>query len=240
MFTGLVQALGQPRFLNDYQVEILFCHDTQMLRPNSHQGLAAPLAVLAIGDSVAVDGICLTVETLLPKGFIAATSPETLQKTTLAHATNDRLVNLEGSLQVGSKLGGHFVTGHVDGCGHLLQSLETAQAWELSFAVPEPNIQRYIVTKGSIAINGVSLTIATCAAQGDHFSVAVIPHTYNATNLQYLQPGDPVNLEADILGKYVERFLKGTSGVTPLGQTTTSIEEPQPLTLTFLNEHGYQ
>lgn len=207
MFTGLVRGLGRLSFLSEYQVKI--------------QGLdQLPLdflGSLALGDSVAVDGICLTVESFVGGGFIAATSPETLQRTTLhraAQAGEAIVVNLEPSLRVGDKLGGHFVTGHIDGVGQLVSATATARFWELEFAVPSPQMQRYIVPKGSVAVNGISLTIAQCSPSGDRFTVAVIPHTYQETNLQHLQAGSGVNLEGDILGKYVEKLLGYGGGDT--------------------------
>lgn len=226
MFTGLIQGLGSIQ---------MTANDRLLITTT-----AAPiLADLAVGDSVAVDGICLTVETLLPDGFVATASPETLKRTTLnqrlpAHTSHP--VNLETSLRVGSKLGGHFVTGHVDGVGCLLESVATEKAWEMSFTFPphleEPwqqAIARYLVQKGSIAVNGISLTVAGCDVRGTWFKVAVIPHTYQETNLTYLRLGDWVNLECDILGKYVEKFL-----------TYPRLDTPSPgIGLEFLAEHGY-
>ncbi|MDB9518994.1 riboflavin synthase [Roseofilum reptotaenium CS-1145] len=219
MFTGLIQTLGTLTPLNDYQVQII-C---------SPQGRGLILADLAIGDSVAVDGVCLTVETLLSQGFIAAVSPETLNRTTLNHRAMSQVpVNLETSLKVGSKLGGHFVTGHVDGTGEVLSIIQTAIAWEMVFHLNTPSLARYIVPKGSIAVNGISLTLAQDQGATHAFKVAVIPHTFDHTNLQYLHPGDVVNLEGDILGKYVEGLLR------------TPHDKPEnPITADFLSEHGY-
>jgi riboflavin synthase len=223
MFTGLIQAIGTLRSLENNQVQIT-C-DTA--------GLAQLQPDLELGDSIAVDGICLTVTHILPTGFIATVSPETLSRTTLAGRTGENSVNLEPSLKVGSKLGGHFVTGHIDGTGYLEMSERTESAWEMSFQVPDSRVSRYIVPKGSIAVNGVSLTVADCNPDGTWFKVAVIPLTYAETNLQYLQPGSPVNLEGDVLGKYVEKFLRlspNSSAVTELGESITP---------GFLVEHGY-
>lgn len=193
---------------------------------------------MTIGDSVAVDGVCLTVEEILLHGFVATASPETLSRTTLGNSARAATkVNLETSVRVGSKLGGHFVTGHVDGIGCLKESKQTANSWELWFTAPaslasqwQHQISRYIVPKGSIAVNGVSLTVADCDQASSWFKAAVIPHTYTETNLSYLQPGSWVNLEADILGKYVEKLL---GHGTPAGVGTDGI------TPTFLAEHGY-
>ena len=142
--------------------------------------------------------------------------------------TQQRSVNLEPSLRVGGKVGGHFVMGHVDGIGQLITSEQTASSWEMTFIAPEA-IARYIVPKGSIAINGISLTIAAYKSESSQFTVAVIPLTYSETNLSHLVAGSWVNLEGDILGKYVEKFL------TP-GNNHHQQEE---ITTAFLAENGY-
>ena len=223
MFTGLIQGLGSIQTTTSDR--LLIKTDASLI-----------LTDLAIGDSVAVDGICLTVETLLKDGFTATASPETLNRTTLNQYQQNQAdyVNLETSLRVGSKLGGHFVSGHVDGVGCLVESLATEKAWEMIFSAPanledqwHEFIARYLVQKGSIAVNGISLTVAECDAQGTWFKAAVIPHTYSETNLTYLKPGDWVNLECDILGKYVEKLLN------------YSHASNSSITLEFLSEHGY-
>jgi riboflavin synthase len=185
---------------------------------------------MEMGDSIAVDGVCLTVETALDNGFVATASPETLAKSTLGQLADGAKVNLESSLRVGSKIGGHFVTGHVDGLGRLASAIADATSWELRFVVPSPQVARYIVPKGSISVNGISLTVADCSASGDWFTVAVIPVTYQETNLQYLHSQQAVNLEGDVLGKYAEKFLN-------LGSAKTD-QEPD-IALDFLTEHGY-
>ncbi len=224
MFTGLIQSLGEIRALADDRVEIVI---------DASQA-SVILADLAIGDSVAVNGICLTAESITSKGFIAAVSPETWRRSTLGLSSqSSHHVNLETSLRAGGKIGGHFVTGHVDGWGQLATVQQSAAAWELRFTLPPPQswqqpIDKYIVAKGSVAVNGISLTVANCAT--DWFTVAVIPHTYSATNLADLIVGDLVNLEGDILGKYVEQLLRHSSAQQPI----------QPdITLDFLNTHGY-
>jgi riboflavin synthase len=228
MFTGLVQTLGviTSQGQDLFKIEIKGNHS------------AIVLTDLAIGDSVAVDGVCLTVETILSHGFVATASPETLARTTLGMRIEAAdYVNLETSLRVGSKIGGHFVTGHVDGIGCLIESVASQKSWEMTFGKP-PNlsdqwhhrIARYLVTKGSIAVNGISLTVADCATDGSWFKVAVIPHTYTETNLCYLQPGDLVNLESDILGKYVDKLL---------GFRLPTQHQSEDISLAFLTENGY-
>ena len=228
MFTGLVQSLGNLRLLTEDRLEVL-C---------SYSGTELILTDLAIGDSVAVDGACLTVEQILPQGFIATVSPETLDRTTIGQKNRTSTsVNLETSLRVGGKIGGHFVTGHIDGIGRLISTKATATSWELKFGAPQSlteqwssYLSRYLVSKGSIAVNGVSLTIADCDAGGNWFTVAVIPHTYEETNLSQLQPDTWVNLEADILGKYVEKLM--------LPQHPNS-RQREMITPDFLAANGY-
>ncbi len=223
MFTGLIQTIGTLHSVGTSHLQIR-CQA---------EAAGALMADIALGDSIAVDGICLTVESILPQGFIAAISPETLDRTSLGKMAEGRQVNLEASLRVGSKIGGHFVTGHIDGQGILEAAQETSNAWTLSFTVPDARVSNYIVPKGSIAVNGISLTVADCSPRGDWFSVAVIPVTYRETNLQYLIPGDAVNLEGDVLGKYVEKFLGQ-------GHRGNGSGSPKPeLSLEFLTDHGY-
>jgi riboflavin synthase len=238
MFTGLIQALGMPQLVSEDRVQVTYHPNTD---PTVFQDLA-------LGDSVAVDGVCLTVTHVLSQGFIAVISPETLRRSTLDQAgAGMRWVNLEPSLRVGSKLGGHFVTGHVDGLGVLQSVVQTQNSWELSVTIPSAAIARYTVFKGSIAINGISLTVAECSESGHWFKVAVIPHTFAVTNLHLLQPGDTVNLEGDILGKYAEKFLRLGSGsaVHPLEhhQNLDGFETPaamvEPISSAFLAENGY-
>lgn len=237
MFTGLIAATGTIRLLNQQLAEISCNTVPEKILSN-----------LEIGDSVAVDGVCLTVTEILPLGFVATISPETVRRTILQWTAGTSMVNLEPSLRVGSKLGGHFVTGHIDGIGYLESSVQTATAWEMSFQVPDRRVARYIVPKGSVAVNGISLTVADCNATGSWFKVAVIPHTYAETNLQALQSGDPVNLEGDVLGKYVEKFLRFSQGSQ--AEAAVASFEPmlhemhypaadEPISDEFLAEHGY-
>ncbi|MBG1265121.1 riboflavin synthase [Nostoc sp. WHI] len=225
MFTGLIQALGTMKPLGG---------DSWQITCVSQSGEVI-MQDLAYGDSVAVDGVCLTVEKVLKDGFMATASPETLRRTTLSgEQTQQRYVNLEASLKVGSKVGGHFVMGHVDGIGRLLVAEQTASSWEMTFIASEA-IARYIVPKGSIAVNGISLTVAVYEPELYQFKVAVIPLTYTETNLRYLVSGSLVNLEGDILGKYVEKFLYSGNPNT----RATDDNSTDGITPAFLAEHGY-
>ena len=239
MFTGLIQGLGTIHPLGGDRFQLAYDPSVaKIIQPD-----------LAIGDSVAVDGVCLTVEEILSPGFVATASGETLRRTTLGQRTQENAstiascVNLETSLRVGSKLGGHFVTGHVDGIGCLRESVATTNSWEMYFtAIPEfadlwqQQVARYIIPKGSIAINGVSLTVADCDPDSTWFKVAVIPHTFAQTNLCQLQPGSWVNLESDILGKYVEKLLHHP---TPSPAQIFAKNSLDGVTPAFLAEHGY-
>lgn len=232
MFTGLIQNLGNLYTLSQDKLRI------SCVGENSDRILQD----LELGDSVAVDGVCLTVENILNQGFIASASPETLRRSTLGQLKQGAVVNLEVSLRVGGKIGGHFVTGHVDGLGCFQESVQIANSWEMRFTVPDRNVSRYIVPKGSIGINGVSLTVADCNLTGDWFKVAVIPVTYAETNLSQLKPGQWINLEGDVLGKYVEKFLR--LGPHSLNGPVSELEEmltegKRDITPGFLTEHGY-
>jgi riboflavin synthase len=219
MFTGLIQSLGQIEHCDRRQIAIR-CPD---LRDK-----------LVLGDSVAVNGVCLTVAKIQTSGFVADVSPETLNRSNLGEL-NSTPVNLELALAVGDRLGGHFVTGHIDGIGTLCETKMQGGAWEISFEAI-PSVGRYIVFKGSITVNGVSLTVADCNEDGTNFSVAVIPHTYQNTNLSYLKSGSKVNLESDVLGKYVEKFLRLDR--QEKHQVNGSHQESE-ITPDFLAEHGW-
>ncbi len=220
MFTGLVQTVGWAEWAGSGGNRLRIEMSWDPLQRS-----------LELGDSVAVDGLCLTVVGIWADGFEADVSPETRQRSTLGIRQGRWRVNLEGSLRAGDKIGGHFVSGHIDGIGHLIHQTDQGTAWMLGFRVPDP-IARYIVPKGSIAINGISLTVANPQQEGCYFETAVIPHTYEHTSLSHLGVGDPVNIEADILGKYVEKLLRHPDPDSSSGNSPD-------LSLAFLAEHGY-
>lgn len=215
MFTGLIQTIGMIEQRDRDQL-VIHCPDL--------------VAKIAIGDSVAVNGVCLTATYVSDTNFVADVSPETLGRTNLGDRKL-KYVNLEMALAVGDLIGGHFVSGHIDGMGKLSDRALVGNSWELSFeAIPE--VARYIVFKGSIAINGISLTVSYCNDSGTSFRVAVIPHTYDNTTLKDLDLGSSVHLEGDILGKYVEKFLRS-------GNLTQNSPSPTLVTPEFLTEHGW-
>jgi len=192
MFTGIVQSIGKlKQEENILAIEII---------DNFFD--------MKIGDSIAVDGICLTVKEIFPKKFTVDVSEETLKKTTLGLKTNmNQIVNLEPALRVSDRLGGHIVSGHIDGLGTVENIEKLEKSWLLSIKWQNDNFSKYVVNKGSICVNGISLTIAKYLNEGKIFTIAIIPHTWHNTNLKNLNVGDSVNLEADALIKYVEKLL---------------------------------
>jgi riboflavin synthase len=205
MFTGIVEHLGT--------IESFDLH-----RHGGRVTIHAPSLgpSLAVANSIAVNGCCLTIVGIHNGRFSADLSGETIQKTSFG-ATSGALrvgsrVNLERPLTAGNEFGGHFVLGHVDTVGHVTHLTPEGENWWYAVRVPE-EFARYTVPKGSILIDGISLTVARWH---DHIAeVAVIPYTYEHTNIRHRKPGDAVNLEGDVLGKYVERYLEARGGVKP-------------------------
>ena len=194
MFTGIIEEIGTIQ-------DIRFGHEGAVITISAGKILPG----IKIGDSVAVNGVCLTATSVETGSFACDISAETLRLSGFKQAKQGMRVNLERSLQLGGRLGGHIVQGHVDGVGRLVARIPSGQGFDISFSFPR-ELERYLVYKGSIAVNGVSLTIASL--EKESFSVAAIPLTLEETNLARLNIGDPVNLEVDILGKYFERFFQ--------------------------------
>lgn len=215
MFTGLIEDLGTVR-------ELRKGSDSARLSVTT----AIPMDELELGESIAVNGICLTVTSFGGGSFTADVSPETLGRSNLGALLPGSRVNLERALRLGDRLGGHWVSGHVDAVGTLEQAQRDGNAWRLTFRLPA-EVNRYVVEKGSVAIDGISLTVNSV---GDEtFSVAIIPHTLALTTLKEAKVGARVNIETDILGKYVERLL----GRFPRGESRA------PVDLEFLAKHGF-
>ncbi len=160
---------------------------------------------LAIGDSIAVNGACLTAAAIRAETFEADLSPETISRTTFSKVKIGDRVNLEKALRMSDRLGGHLVSGHIDGVGTLISRESEANAIILNFAVPEA-VSRYLIPKGSVAVDGISLTVNYC--NQEHFGVSIIPHTLQKTTLGLKKIGDAVNIEIDMIAKYVERFVE--------------------------------
>ncbi|MCP9807841.1 riboflavin synthase [Cyanobium sp. HWJ4-Hawea] len=225
MFTGLVQATGRIEQAPS-GVRLRWSADPSLagVTPWMPQNLA-------LGDSVAVDGVCLTVAECLVDGFRADVSPETLGRSTLAaKAAAGDWVNLEPALRLADRLGGHLVSGHVDGLGQVRAIRPEANAWRLELQWQDPAYGRYICEKASVAVDGISLTVAGCEPGGSCFWIAVIPHTWGTTTLQQLRPGSWVNLEADLLAKYTERLLNAGAA---------SGSGPNQLDSHWMAEHGW-
>jgi riboflavin synthase len=178
-----------------------------------------------IGDSISINGADLTVIEMGDNSFAADASLETLSRTTLGRLSSGSIVNLERALAVGERLGGHMVQGHVDGTGSLLSVTPEGNAFRMRFGFPL-DLGRYIAMKGSITVDGISLTVAGLG--DDWFEVAIIPHTWRETNLRELRVGDRINIEVDVLAKYVERLM-----------TPSEDKQESKLTMEYLIERGY-
>ncbi len=214
MFTGIVETIGQVRAVTD-------------VGGDKSLAIAAPrldFSTVKLGDSIAVNGVCLTVTQLEAEGFHADVSRETLSLSSLAAAKAGMDVNLERAMPANGRFDGHIVSGHIDGTGIITQRYEDARSIRLSVAVPEP-LRCYTAHKGSISIDGVSLTINALSADG--IELNIIPHSAERTIIRDYQPGSLVNLEVDIIARYLERLLLGGKA------KKTSIDEA------FLAEHGF-
>lgn len=183
-----------------------------------------------IGDSIAVNGVCLTVTSLQADGFTADVMPETLRRTNLGKLKSGDPVDLERAMAADGRFGGHIVSGHIDGLGQIVQMRHEGNAVWVRIQAPA-EILRLIVEKGSIAIDGISLTVASVSS--DDFQVSIIPHTGSETILLKKKPGDQVNLENDIVGKYVQRLLGGGNA------SDSSQKSSSNLTMEFLAQHGF-
>ena len=200
MFTGLVQETGTIAELRQVRAK-----DGKILTRISVAAKAVPRE-LKTGDSVAVSGVCLTALDIRRRQFSAELAEETLRRTSLARLKKGSVVNLELPARLQDRLGGHIVQGHVDGTGRLisLTTVKDRDDWRLTMEIPSW-LTKYVVAQGSISMEGISLTVATI--EGDRVEVAIIPHTYEATNVQHLKAGDPVNIEVDVLAKYAEKMI---------------------------------
>jgi riboflavin synthase len=195
MFTGIILAMGQVASIAERGGDLELGLDAA--------GLDA--ARLGLGDSVCVQGVCLTVTRKQGARFFADVSRETMAKTTLGSFKVGSSANLEPSLRAGDALGGHMVSGHVDGVGHLVHAAEDARSTRLQFELPAP-LMRFVAPKGSICIDGVSLTVNN--VEGLRFDVNIIPHTQQVTTLGALKIGNAVNIEIDVIARYVERLMR--------------------------------
>ena len=207
MFTGIIEEVGTISKISQHgenrRITIQAEHAPKELKP---------------GESIAVSGVCLTSLDIKPNSFCADLAPETWERTSFSRIHEGARVNLELSMKADGRFGGHIVQGHVDGVGRLieLERIADSDNWWLHIEMP-PEIEKYTVFKGSISIEGISLTVAKL--ENNRCTIAIIPHTVEMTNLGSLKPGDPVNLEADLIAKYVEKMMKRDP------ESTLSIEE---------------
>ena len=217
MFTGIIQSVGTLRRLEPRGGDARLTIATGKL----------PMADVALGDSIAVNGVCLTAVALSPDAFGADVSRETLSLTTLGELVPGSPVNLEKALTLSTPLGGHLVSGHVDGVGRVLERREDARSWRLRIEAPT-ELARYIAHKGSICVDGVSLTVN--AVDGACFDLNIVPHTLEETIIVHYQAGIRVNLEVDLIARYLERLLLGDEAAHP---------GASGVTLELLAEHGF-
>jgi riboflavin synthase len=214
MFTGLIEDLGTLRDIRT---------GSDQARLTVATGL--PMTELSLGESIAVNGVCLTVTHFGDGAFSADVSPETLNRSTLGHLMRGARVNLERALRLTDRLGGHLVTGHIDGRARIIDRHQDGNAWRYRLQA-DPFVTALLVAKGSVAIDGISLTVNEVS--GETFSLAVIPHTLAETTLRERKAGDEVNVETDLIGKYVARFmLNGVPG------------KAQGVTMDLLAKHGF-
>lgn len=218
MFTGIIQSVGTVAAVENRGGDRRFRLKTGKL----------DLADVALGDSIAVNGVCLTAVELPGYGFVADVSGETLARTTLGALAAGSLVNLEKALTPSTRLGGHLVSGHVDGVGKVISRKPDARSVQFRIEAPA-TLAKYIAEKGSICCDGVSLTVNAVA--GAVFDLNIVPHTISETTIDLWQPGVPVNLEVDLIARYLERLLLGEHAADP--------QAGAGITLAKLADHGF-
>lgn len=208
MFTGIIEEIGKILSITEREI----CIEAKNVLENTK-----------IGDSIAVNGVCLTVRNILKNAFSADISPETYRVTSFSQQQSGSYVNLERAVLAGGRFGGHIVSGHVDGIGKIKNLSKDCNSYNLEILLDDSD-SKYVVKKGSIAVNGTSLTVAEI--RKNKITIAIIPHTYENTSLKYLKHGDFVNIETDILAKYIEKILSTTDN--KIG-----------ISMDFLRENGF-
>ncbi len=215
MFTGIVEEIGRVRSVSlNGNSAVLEIYASKVLEGTIE------------GDSIATSGVCLTVTSVSNDHFTADVMPETYRRTTLGRLSRGASVNLERAMKAGGRMGGHIVTGHVDACGRVISAVREGNAVLLSVSVPQ-DMLRYIAEKGSVTVDGVSLTVVE--AGKDSFTVSMIPHTGSVTTLGLVSPGTFVNIEVDVVARYIERLLS----------FTPPVRHESSLTMEFLKENGF-
>lgn len=218
MFTGIIEGTGKL-------LEKRTAGGGQTFRIEAGFDLPDPNE----GESIAINGVCLTAYAFTSRSFLADISPESLSRTTLGELAIGSIVNMERALRLSDRLGGHIVSGHVDCVAHVLEKRPADEFTLFTFALPE-RLGRYVIEKGSVTIDGISLTVNGCS--GGRFSVSIIPHTLQVTTLGLLRKGSRVNVEVDIIGKYVEKLLS-TGSIASRSSVDEGINHG------FLAKHGF-
>lgn len=208
MFTGIIEEIGKITKIDSNKITI---ECAKVLQDSS------------LGDSIAVNGVCLTVVNIDSKSFTADVSSETFNVTNFNNLKQGDFVNLERAMLANARFGGHIVSGHIDGCAKLVKLSKNNEFYDFEFEL-DSNNSKYTIKKGSITINGISLTIA--GVNNNTINIAVIPHTYENTNLKFLKTGNIVNIEVDMIAKYVEKILLPS-------------DNKSRISLEFLQEHGF-
>lgn len=217
MFTGIIQGRGRVIRRQASGGGQVFCLEADFALDDPREG-----------ESIAVNGVCLTARDIDGRRFLVDISPETLSRTGLGALQAGSLVNLERALRLSDRLGGHLVSGHVDAQGRVEERTAAGDFTLFAFSLPR-SLVKYVIEKGSVAINGVSLTVNIC--EGERFTVSIIPHTLAVTTLGELKPGDRVNIEVDIIGKYVEKMMTEKS--------SDGAGKGSKINSAFLAEHGF-
>ena len=218
MFTGLIEAIGEARDIKRLGSEAILTLQ-----------VPSPFSDCRPGDSIAVDGVCLTITDIRVNLFTLDISGETLQRSTLGELKGGGMVNLERAMRLSDRLGGHLVSGHVDDTGILKRIEREGRSWLIQVGL-DPSLSRYLIEKGSIAVDGVSLTINRCT--GDSFTVAISPQTEMMTNLLRKKVGDKVNIEIDMISKYIEKLINNKEGTVPN-------EPPSRIDRDMLSRYGF-
>jgi riboflavin synthase len=215
MFTGIIEEVGTVEHIRQSGEAIVMTIGAQKILADVH-----------LGDSIAVNGVCLTVTSFTDRTFTVDVMPETVKATSLRTLTKGSKVNLERAMAANGRFGGHFVSGHVDGIGRIIRKWPSANAVYYEIEIPK-ELRQYMILKGSVAVDGTSLTIF--GLTDDTFTISLIPHTRAETILGEKQPGDIVNIECDMIGKYVVQLMEGKKE-----------EAKSSITLEFLERHGYK
>jgi len=219
MFTGIIEGLGEIKRKTPFSKGIRIAIEPSFLLKDPQ-----------VGESISVNGVCLTATKIDEHFFEADISPETLSRTTLGKLKIGEKVNLERALCLGSRLGGHLVSGHIDCVGQIREKKDLGDFLLFKITIPQ-KFSKYVIEKGSVAIDGISLTVNSCSL--DEFSVAIIPHTASITTMGFREIGDKVNIEFDVIGKYIEKLLQQGN------REITNTEKSNTIDLEFLAKHGF-